>query len=98
MAFSGFTKRKHSTISNGDWDRDGVKNKKDCEPLNFRKQDGGRQFRDMTAREIEIAEEWEEKFKDSKSGQRQFEVDEIRKNKARGWKTRVSQNVKGVAI
>ena len=40
--FPGFNKgKKRSTISNGDWDRDGVKNKKDCEPLNFRKQDGG---------------------------------------------------------
>jgi len=37
--FPGFNNsRKRSSISNGDWDRDGVKNKKDCEPLNFRKQ------------------------------------------------------------
>jgi len=34
----GFNGRKTGSISNGDWDRDGVKNIKDCEPLNFRKQ------------------------------------------------------------
>ena len=39
MTFPGFTKRHKGTISNGDWDRDGVINRKDCEPLNFRKQD-----------------------------------------------------------
>ena len=38
MAFPGFNRAKRSTISNGDWDRDGVKNKKDCQPFNFRKQ------------------------------------------------------------
>jgi len=41
MAFAGFTRRKKGTISNGDWDRDGVINRKDCEPLNFRKQGAG---------------------------------------------------------
>jgi len=40
----GFGRGKKGTISNGDWDRDGVKNRNDCEPLNFRKQDGGGQF------------------------------------------------------
>lgn len=39
--FPGFNRGKRSTISNGDWDRDGVKNKKDCEPLNWKMQDGG---------------------------------------------------------
>jgi len=38
MTFPGFTKRHKGTISNGDWDRDGVVNRKDCEPLNFKKQ------------------------------------------------------------
>ena len=39
MAFPGFNNsKKRGTISNGDFDRDGVKNRKDCEPLNFRKQ------------------------------------------------------------
>ena len=37
--FPGFNRAKRSTISRGDWDRDGVSNRKDCEPLNFRKQD-----------------------------------------------------------
>jgi len=47
MAFPGFTKRHKGTISNGDWDRDGVINRKDCEPLNHRMQDGGGQFRNI---------------------------------------------------
>ncbi|KKN51425.1 hypothetical protein LCGC14_0622410 [marine sediment metagenome] len=38
MGFPGFNRAKRGSISNGDWDRDGVKNRKDCEPLNFRKQ------------------------------------------------------------
>ena len=36
--FPGFNRKKKGSISKGDWDRDGVKNRKDCEPLNFRKQ------------------------------------------------------------
>jgi len=40
MAFPGFNNsKKRGTISRGDFDRDGVSNRKDCEPLNFRKQD-----------------------------------------------------------
>ena len=39
--FPGFNRAKRGSISNGDWDRDGVKNKKDCEPLNFKKQGPG---------------------------------------------------------
>jgi len=38
-AMPGFNGRKQGTISNGDYDRDGVKNKKDCKPFNFKKQD-----------------------------------------------------------
>ena len=34
----GFNRAKKGTISNGDFDRDGVKNKKDCDAFNFRKQ------------------------------------------------------------
>jgi len=41
MAFPGFSNKKRNSISKGDFDRDGVSNRKDCEPLNFRKQDGG---------------------------------------------------------
>ena len=39
--FYGFNnRRKHNTvIGGGDWDRDGVKNRKDCSPLNHKKQD-----------------------------------------------------------
>lgn len=36
--FPGFSNKKRSTISRGDFDRDGVRNRKDCEPLNFKKQ------------------------------------------------------------
>ena len=39
MAFPGFNKSKRkNSISNGDWDKDGVKNRKDCEPLNYKRQ------------------------------------------------------------
>ena len=37
--FPGFNNKKHSTISSGDWDRDGVSNRKDCQPMNWKKQD-----------------------------------------------------------
>ena len=36
--FPGFNRAKRSTISSGDWDRDGVTNLKDCDAFNFRKQ------------------------------------------------------------
>ena len=39
--FPGFNRRKKGSISNGDWDKDGVSNRKDCEPLNYKRQDGG---------------------------------------------------------
>ena len=46
MTFPGFNNsKKRGTISRGDFDRDGVRNRKDCEPLNFRKQDGGGEFK-----------------------------------------------------
>lgn len=38
MIFPGFNRRKKSTISSGDFDGDGVKNRKDCRPLNYKKQ------------------------------------------------------------
>jgi len=34
----GFNGKKIGSISNGDYDRDGVKNKKDCDAFNFKKQ------------------------------------------------------------
>ena len=37
--FQGFNKKKRSSIG-GDFDGDGVKNRKDCRPLNHKKQDG----------------------------------------------------------
>ena len=39
MAFPGFNNKKKSTISSGDWDRDGVSNRADCQPMNWKKQD-----------------------------------------------------------
>lgn len=39
--FPGFNRAKRGTISNGDWDRDGVKNLRDCDAMNWKKQDGG---------------------------------------------------------
>jgi len=38
-AMPGFNNKKIGSLSNGDFDRDGVLNKKDCQPFNFRKQD-----------------------------------------------------------
>ena len=38
MAFFGFNNKKHSSIG-GDFDRDGVRNRRDCQPMNWRKQD-----------------------------------------------------------
>ena len=47
MVFPGFnTSKKRSTISRGDFDRDGVSNRKDCEPLNHNRQEGGAEFLD----------------------------------------------------
>lgn len=40
----GFHSGKKSTISSGDWDGDGVKNRGDCNAFNFRKQEGGEPF------------------------------------------------------
>ena len=37
MGFFGFNNKKRSSIG-GDFDGDGVKNRKDCQPMNFRKQ------------------------------------------------------------
>lgn len=39
VGMPGFNKAKRSSISNGDWDGDGVKNRGDCQAFNFRKQD-----------------------------------------------------------
>jgi len=39
MGFFGFNNKKRSSLG-GDFDGDGVKNRKDCEPLNWKKQDG----------------------------------------------------------
>jgi len=40
MVFPGLNRKKRSSIG-GDFDGDGVKNRKDCEPLNFRRQGAG---------------------------------------------------------
>ena len=37
----GFNRAKKGTISNGDFDRDGVKNRGDCQAFNFKKQGSG---------------------------------------------------------
>ena len=39
--FPGFNNKKRSTISSGDWDRDGKPNRGDCNAMDWRKQDGG---------------------------------------------------------
>ena len=44
MSFPGFNNKKRSTISSGDWDRDGKPNRGDCNAFDWRKQDGGEPF------------------------------------------------------
>jgi len=67
MAFPGFNNsKKKGTISRGDFDRDGVSNRKDCEPLNFRKQDGGAEFLDVD--EYNRYKKKQLKFKGDKKG------------------------------
>jgi len=39
--FPGFNNKKHSTVSSGDWDRDGKPNRGDCNAFDWKKQDGG---------------------------------------------------------
>ena len=56
--FPGFNNsKKRGTISRGDWDRDGVRNRKDCEPLNFRKQGAGHKVRDLAKEDDKRQEE-----------------------------------------
>jgi len=40
----GFSKKKKSTLGRGNWDRDPKPNRTDCEPFNFKKQEGGSVF------------------------------------------------------
>ena len=42
--FPGFNNKKHSTVSSGDWDRDGKPNRGDCNAFDWRKQDGYEPF------------------------------------------------------
>ena len=42
--FPGFNNKKHSTVSSGDWDRDGKPNRGDCNAFDWKKQDGGEPF------------------------------------------------------
>jgi len=44
--FPGFNRKKRNTVSKGDWDRDGVPNRKDCNAMDWKKQDGGEPFKD----------------------------------------------------
>ena len=50
--FPGFNNKKHSTVSSGDWDRDGVSNRKDCNAMNWNKQDGGEPFANLDSKTI----------------------------------------------
>lgn len=52
----GVSPGRRGTISNGNWDRDRKPNRGDCDPLDWRKQDGGQPFRrkspDLTAESL----------------------------------------------
>jgi len=43
----GFNRKKRGTLSKGNWDRDPKPNRTDCEPFNFRMQEGGAEFLDV---------------------------------------------------
>jgi len=59
MGFFGFNNKKRSSIG-GDFDGDGVKNRKDCQPMNWKKQDGGEPNNEV----LEILERKERKRKE----------------------------------
>jgi len=46
MAFGFNNKPLRKSSIGGDFDGDGVKNRKDCRPLNYKKQDGGMSAKD----------------------------------------------------
>ena len=47
--FPGFNKKKRSSLG-GDFDGDGVRNRKDCQPLNWKKQDELKTYKDGTVK------------------------------------------------
>ena len=55
MAFPGFNRAKRSTISSGDFDGDGVSNRRDCQPMNWKKQDNNFYKAFWKGREIEVS-------------------------------------------
>ena len=77
-AMPGFNGRKIGTISNGDYDRDGVKNKKDCDAFNFRKQDGGEPNNEV----LEILER--------KERERKQAIKEIKQSDMADWEKKMA--------
>ena len=76
--FPGFNRRKRSSVSKGDWDRDGVRNRKDCEPLNWKKQDNGEPNNEV----LEILEK--------KERERKERIKEINKSDMADWEKKMA--------
>ena len=78
MAFPGFNKAKRSTISSGDWDRDGVSNLKDCNAMNWKRQDGGEPNNEV----LEILER--------KERERKQAIKEIKQSDMADWEKKMA--------
>ena len=78
IMFPGFNNsKKRGTISRGDFDRDGVKNRKDCEPLNFRKQGEGHEKNpyEKGSQASDFWEKMDKKMRCPKCGARTWETE-----------------------
>ena len=77
MAFPGFNNKKHSSIG-GDFDGDGVKNRRDCRPMDWRKQDDGKPNNEV----LEILER--------KERERKERIKEIKQSNMDDWEKKMA--------
>jgi len=70
--FPGFNRKKRGSISKGDWDRDGVPNRKDCDALNWKKQDGGEVFISERFDDDQVTEQNQKLMKSYAKGEREL--------------------------
>jgi len=78
MAFPGFNRAKRSTISRGDFDGDGVSNRRDCQPMNWKKQDDGKPNNEV----LEILER--------KERERKEKIAEIKDSNMADWEKKMA--------
>jgi len=74
----GFNHKKIGSLSNGDYDRDGVKNKIDCRPMNWKKQDNGEPNNEV----LEILER--------KEIERKERIKEIKESNMADWEKKMA--------